>query len=699
MSRRRNIEAVPLMDKDDDWKEQDLEDLVLNDILDNIKHYPQVVSYRQLWKSIILISLASSVLGIITSYYLYNVFNANNSMVQVAKKNVYMHMKENLYEAINHKNIEEHHRILQKTGNEELLSYIKSNWIKEGLDTVNIMSYNFLTSSSEGRSEQLSIIESSQNNSEGAKDEKNQFYEAKCIYCDCPFIKDQIAIGDLVYANYARFSDFLQLQELNINVSKKIIISQIGEIPIITFIAKEFGAAGLILFPYQGILNASINSSAAKDDQVHAGHCSELLHIKEISYGEDGQLKTSFQMIPVFLISFEDATNFLRKMVGPKFPDNWIINDTFPYKLGPGFENKNKIKLEIKIKNDRNQTDYIIIGKIFGGRETDRSVMIGMSKQFGQLRGISTLLEIVRIFGNSLKNGRRPKRNILFCIWGFSDIESFSFYKWIIENHKKLEGELVSYIDVSSLKSPKIISSPLLYEKVLNIVNKISKINKITKEKNSRWLKRINDDIPENCVEGNSFDPLYFKFGIPTIHFKFNWNLYNVISGQILLEAIQSLSDDSVLSFTYEEYISYFKNATYYLEKQYKSFFKENGIALNSLELAIKEFFQVEEVFMKNLRVNSENSDEIRSINDILMKTERAMISFNNFPLRNDYRHILFGTNISNICNIISFPGIDNLYFESKIKPGKPLQDDITKHIATIEFHIESLTKILHGSL
>ncbi|XP_023218739.1 N-acetylated-alpha-linked acidic dipeptidase 2-like [Centruroides sculpturatus] len=465
------------------------------------------------------------------------------------------------------------------------------------------------------------------------------------------------------------------------------------------FIAKEFGAAGLILFPYQGILNASINSSATKDDQVHSGRCSELLHIKEISYEEDGQLKTSFQMIPVFLISFEDATNFLRQMVGPKFPDNWIINDTFSYKLGPGFENKNKIKLEIKIENDRNQTDYIIIGKIFGGRETDRSVMIGMSKQFGQLRGISTLLEIARIFGNSIKNGRRPRRNILFCVWGFSDIESFSFYKWIIENHKKLEGELVSYIDVSSLKSPKITSSPLLYEKVLNIINKISKINKITKEKNSRWLKKINDDIPENCIEGNSFDPLYFKFGISTIHFKFNWNLYNVISGQILLETIQSLSDDSVLSFTYEEYISYFKNATHYLKKQYKNFFKENGIALNSLELAIKEFVQVEEIFMKNLKVNSKNSDEIRSINDILMKTERTMIGFNHFPLRNDYRHILFGTNISNICNVISFPGIDNLYFESKIKPGKSFQDDITKHIATIAFHIESLAKILHGGL
>ncbi|XP_023218771.1 uncharacterized protein LOC111620976 isoform X2 [Centruroides sculpturatus] len=194
MSRRRNVEVVPLMDKDDDWKEQDLEDLVLNDILDNIKQYPQVVSYRQLWKSIILISLASFILGIITSYYLYNVFNANNSTVQVAKKNVYIYMKENLYEDINHKNIEEHYRILQKTGSEELLSYIKNNWVKEGLDTVNIMSYNFLTSSSEGRSEQLSIVESNQNNSESMKDEKNHFYEVKCIYCDCPFIKDQIVI-------------------------------------------------------------------------------------------------------------------------------------------------------------------------------------------------------------------------------------------------------------------------------------------------------------------------------------------------------------------------------------------------------------------------------------------------------------------------------------------------------------------------
>ena len=86
--------------------------------------------------------------------------------------------------------------------------------------------------------------------------------------------------------------------------------------------------------------------------------------------------------------------------------------------------------------------------------------------------GTSGLLELVKVFGDLARRGKRPRRSIWFCSWGAEELNLIGSTEWIEEHSKVLEARALAYINTDILavgtKSLAVTASPLLYNAVFN---------------------------------------------------------------------------------------------------------------------------------------------------------------------------------------------------------------------------------------
>jgi Zn-dependent M28 family amino/carboxypeptidase len=111
-------------------------------------------------------------------------------------------------------------------------------------------------------------------------------------------------------------------------------------------------------------------------------------------------------------------------MVGVDAPEDWQGDLSVKYKLGPGFANGEKVRMEVYTENFMTTT-YNVIGIIRGSVEPDRYVLLGNHRDAWILgsvdpsSGTAAMMELARVFGKlKAEEGWRPRRSIVFCSWG-----------------------------------------------------------------------------------------------------------------------------------------------------------------------------------------------------------------------------------------------------------------------------------------
>jgi Zn-dependent M28 family amino/carboxypeptidase len=111
-------------------------------------------------------------------------------------------------------------------------------------------------------------------------------------------------------------------------------------------------------------------------------------------------------------------------MVGLDAPEDWQGGLSVKYKLGPGFANGEKVRMEVYTENLMTTT-YNVIGIIRGSVEPDRYVLLGNHRDAWILgsvdpsSGTAAMMELARVFGKlKVEEGWRPRRSIVFCSWG-----------------------------------------------------------------------------------------------------------------------------------------------------------------------------------------------------------------------------------------------------------------------------------------
>lgn len=447
-------------------------------------------------------------------------------------------------------------------GEDQLATTLHDMWVKQGLDYVTKVTYEVLLSypndtdpsfvylldangTALHRSQEVEkILSPAQNRSDVVRP-----FNA---YSHPGDVK-----GELVYVNYGRIEDFVELAEnYSINVTGRIVIARYGSIfrGDKVSLAARYGAIGIILYSDPADYSVDTDEPAYPDSWWLPG---TGVQRGTVLLGDGDPLTPGYPAtesayrtrypdlptIPVHPIGYEDAYHFLSIMGGPNASDSWQGKLNFTYRIGPGFiDNTLKVRLYVttstKMVNTTNVFAYIN-----GSVEPDRYVLLGNHRDawvFGAVdptSGTAVMMEVSRVLAEVVKEGSwRPRRSIVFCSWGSEEYGLIASYEWVEQQLKILGDRAVAYLNVDlsveGLQSLRAAGVPLLYDVVYNASKKVPSASNPSMTVYQEWLTYFpNDDkLPKIANPGGGSDFVSFIgiAGVPCLDFRYTFN-YSII--------------------------------------------------------------------------------------------------------------------------------------------------------------------------
>jgi len=271
----------------------------------------------------------------------------------------------------------------------------------------------------------------------------------------------------LVYVNYGVPEDYEKLERLGVSVKGSIVIARYGQSwrGIKPKVAAEHGAVGCIIysdprddgyfeddvFPGGPMRNKNgVQRGSVMDMPTYPGDPltpgigavpgAKRLDVKEV---------TTLTKIPVLPISYGDAQPLLSTLKGPMAPESWRGSLAMTYHLGPG---PAKVHLVMKSNWDMKRL-YDIIVKIPGSTYPDKWIVRGnhhdawVNGTEDPIAGTVAELEEARSFAELLKQGWKPKRTIIYCLWDGEEPGLLGSTEWAETHAEELRQHAAVYIN------------------------------------------------------------------------------------------------------------------------------------------------------------------------------------------------------------------------------------------------------------
>jgi len=271
----------------------------------------------------------------------------------------------------------------------------------------------------------------------------------------------------LVYVNYGAPDDYDQLERLGISVKGAIVIARYGATwrGIKPKVAAEHGALGCIIYSdprddgyYQGDtypLGAfrppdGVQRGSVMDMPLYPGDpltpgVGATKDAKRLKLSEAPTLTK----VPTLPISYGDAQPLLAALTGPVAPERWRGGLPIAYHVGPG---PAKVHLKLTFNWDT-KTLYDVIARIPGSIYPDEWVVRGnhhdawVNGAADPVSGTSALMEEARGLGTLLRQGWRPKRTIIYCVWDGEEPGLIGSTEWAEDHAEELIRKAVAYIN------------------------------------------------------------------------------------------------------------------------------------------------------------------------------------------------------------------------------------------------------------
>jgi N-acetylated-alpha-linked acidic dipeptidase len=275
--------------------------------------------------------------------------------------------------------------------------------------------------------------------------------------------------GPLVYVNYGMRDDYDQLERMGISVKGAIVIARYGGgwRGIKPKVAHEHGAIGCIIYsdpaddgyipgdvfpkgayrPKEGVQRGSVEDTYYPGDPLTPG-VGATKDAKRLEISESKVI----QKIPVLPISYEDAQPLLTAMGGEVAPEKWAGALPITYHMGPG---PAQVHLVMKSNWDIKPL-YDVIARIPGSTYPDEWVIRGnhhdawVNGADDPISGTSAELEEARAFGELLKQGSKPKRTIIYCVWDGEEPGLLGSTEWVETHMQELQQHAVMYVNSDS---------------------------------------------------------------------------------------------------------------------------------------------------------------------------------------------------------------------------------------------------------
>jgi len=275
--------------------------------------------------------------------------------------------------------------------------------------------------------------------------------------------------GPLVYVNYGMRDDYDQLDRMGISVKGAIVIARYGGgwRGIKPKVAYEHGAKGCIIYsdpaddgyapgdvypkgayrPKEGVQRGSVEDTDYPGDPLTPG-VGATKDAKRLAISESKVI----QKIPVLPISYEDAQPLLAAMGGEVVPEKWAGGLPITYHMGPG---PAQVHLVVKSNWDIKPL-YDVIARVPGSTYPDEWVIRGnhhdawVNGADDPISGASAVLEEGRALGELLKQGWKPKRTIIYCLWDGEEPGLLGSTEWVETHLPELRQHAVMYVNSDS---------------------------------------------------------------------------------------------------------------------------------------------------------------------------------------------------------------------------------------------------------
>ena len=274
----------------------------------------------------------------------------------------------------------------------------------------------------------------------------------------------------LVYVNYGIPEDYEELQRLGISVKGAIVISRYGGSwrGIKPKVAAEHGAAGCIIYsdPHEdGYFRGDVFPGGAwrPPAGVQRGSVMDMVlypgdpltpgvgATKDAQRLPLSEAKT-LTKIPVLPISYGDAQPLLAALRGPVAPEAWRGSLALTYHVGPG---PAKVHLKVKANWD-SKTLNDVVARIPGTSSAEEWIVRG-NHEDGWVNGaedpVSALvdeMEEARSLGDLRKQGWKPRRTIVYCVWDGEEEGLLGSTEWGEAHADELRRHAVVYLNTDS---------------------------------------------------------------------------------------------------------------------------------------------------------------------------------------------------------------------------------------------------------
>ena len=511
----------------------------------------------------------------------------------------------------------------------------------------------------------------------------------------------------LVYANYGLPGDYDELKKVGVDVKGKIVIVRYGNSfrGVKAKVAEDQGAIGCIIYSdpaddgyMQGDVYPKgpwrpVASGQRGSVQYLFDYPGDPLTPGKPSIPGVPRLKvedaTDLTRIPVQPIAYDVARKLIAPLKGPVRPRGFQGGLPFAYHVG----GTDDVKVHLKTDMDyQTRTIWDVVARIDGSQ--DRWVIMGNHRDawvFGAVdpnSGTSAMLEVARGFGQLLKQGWKPKRTLILCSWDAEEYGLIGSTEWAEENADELQEKAVAYLNVDvAVSGPNFSASavPSLWKLIRSVARDV-KDPKTGKSVYQQWQDRARDQRPEAdqgmtpearigaLGSGSDFTPFLQHLGVASTDMGFGGDYgvyhsaydsfywmarfgdptfgYHVATAQLWGTMAMRLAEADGLPFDYTDYANQIREFFNEAVKFAKRRSLESSFDEKAMHAAVDDFLKEAARVEKNRQTailqiaNSENESKLKSINDALVKAERALIDSRGLRGRTWYKHEIYAPGI-----------------------------------------------------
>ncbi len=275
----------------------------------------------------------------------------------------------------------------------------------------------------------------------------------------------------LVYVNFGVPTDYEQLDRLGISVKGAIVIARYGGSwrGIKPKVAAEHGAIGCLIYsdprddgyylddafpqgprrPRDGVQRGSVMDMVLYPGDPLTPGVGATKEAKRLPLAE----AKTITKIPVLPLSWGDAQPLLAALEGPVAPEAWRGALPLTYHVGPG---PAKVHLKVKANWDL-KTLYEVIARIPGSTSPDEWIIRGNHHDAwvnGARDPVSAAvaeLEEAWGIGELVKQGWKPRRTIIYCVWDGEEPALLGSTEWGETHADELLQHAAVYLNTDSV--------------------------------------------------------------------------------------------------------------------------------------------------------------------------------------------------------------------------------------------------------